>query len=129
MKRSGIIVTLILISLIVAVIVAVPVVTTMVRVNHDAALHVTGCSLTLAKFHLDSDGMFTNSSPSVCHLFEFTNHYSISGTDYVCAVAADSWDYRNRSNLLAITTNGMYLYFDSQGVTNLGRDWHNVPGY
>ena len=115
-------------SVIVAVMIIVPVATVLVRVKRDAALHATGCSITLAKFYLDNYGMLTNCSPDICHLFQFTNRYSISGTNYQCVVAADSWDYRGRSNLLAIATNGWYLFIDGRGVINL-RDWHQLPGY
>jgi hypothetical protein len=128
MKRSGIILSLIVFSVIVAAIILVPVTTGLLRANRDVVLHTTGCSLTLASFYLAQDGILTNCSPNVCHLFPFTNHYSIYGTDYQCVVAADSWDYRGRSNLLAITTNGVYLFIDSHSVTKL-RDWHELPGY
>ncbi|MGA9778025.1 MAG: hypothetical protein ACLPRE_07570 [Limisphaerales bacterium] len=128
MKRSGIILSLIAFSVIVAAIILVPVATALVRANRDSVLNSTGASLQVARVYLAQDGILTNWSPNVCHLFQFTNHYTISGTDYQCVVAADSWDYRARSNLLAITTNGVYLFIDSHGVTEL-RDWHKVPDY
>lgn len=128
MKRSGIVILLIALSVIVAIIILVPVATELIRANRDGVLNATGASLQVAKVYLAQTSILTNWSPNMCHLFEFTNHYTISGTDYQCVVAADSWDYRDRSNLLAITTNGVFLFIDNHGVTKL-RDWHEVPGY
>jgi hypothetical protein len=73
--------------------------------KHSESLGVTWSSINIAALQLKQDGRFTNSYPNICHLFVYTNHYSISGMDYQCVVAADSWDYRSRSNLLAFTTN------------------------
>jgi hypothetical protein len=43
-------------------------------------------------------------------------------------VAADSWDYHCRSNLLAFTTNGVYLFIDRHGAQKMS-GWHNLPGF
>lgn len=71
---------------------------------------------------------FTNSYPDLYHLFVYSNCYTISGAVYQCVVAADSWDYHSRSNLLAFTTNGVYLLIDSHGAQKMS-DLHDLQAY
>lgn len=65
---------------------------------------------------LKEHGAFTNPAPDRCRIYLFTNAYAISGTHYHCALAADSWDYHDNSNVLAITASGVFLFIDQQGA-------------
>jgi hypothetical protein len=99
-----------------------------IRAKHAAALFVTRNSLKIALVELEQDGKFTNHYPRYCRIFDFTNRYSVSATVCQCALAADSWDYRDHGNSLAITTNGVFLFIDKHGVIRLD-NWHSLPGY
>ena len=59
---------------------------------------------------------FTNPYPDLCRVLDYTNYHLISGTGYQCVLAADSWDYQGPTNLLAITTNSLYLYVGKSGT-------------
>jgi hypothetical protein len=60
--------------------------------------------------------IFTNPYRDLCRVVEYTNYHLISGTGYQCVLAADSWDYQGLTNLLAITTNRLYLYIGKSGT-------------
>jgi hypothetical protein len=96
-----------------------------IRARHAAAASDAWYSLKIASVDLEQNGSFTNPSPRYCRIFGFTNRYSISGIVYQCALAADSWDYRDRSNSLAFTTNGAILFIDKHGVIRL-RNWYSL---
>jgi|SRR5580658_9157801 hypothetical protein len=90
-----------------------------IRSKRAAAACAAWFSLKIASVDLDQNGSFTNPSPRYCRIVDFTNRYSISGTVYQCVLAADSWDYRDRSNLFAITTTGAILFIDKHGVIRM----------
>src|SRR5947207_14699649 len=73
--------------------------------KHRSAFVETVNSLKSASLELRDSGRLTNSHPDICRVFIFTNTYALDGTNYTCTVGADSWDYRDRSNVLALTTN------------------------
>ena len=80
--------------------------------------------LLVALAELNEHGAFTNHAPDRCHVYAFTNRYSVSGTNYCCVLAADSWDYRESSNVLAITTNELFLFIGKQGlIPSLGNSY------
>src|SRR5690349_7965333 len=99
----------------------------MVRAKHIRPVVPTWYAVNTAALQLGMGESFTNSYPDLYHLSVYSNRYTISGTIYQCVVAADSWDYHSRSNLLAFTTNGVYLFIDSHGAQKLS-DWHDLPG-
>ena len=125
MKKYGIVLLVIAIPVVIACLILIP---GQIRSKHAATLFVTLSSLKVAAVDQELDGTFTNHYPQYCHISCFTNHYTVSGTDYQCALAADAWDYRDRSNLLAITTNSMLLFIDKSGVIRLDH-WQDLPGY
>jgi hypothetical protein len=104
-----------------------------IRAKHFAALVLTSDSLRVALSGLQQNGKFTNIESGICHVYGITNRYSVSGIFYECALAADAWDYRDRSNLLAITTNGVVLFIDKHGAVLMNTRKVNVadrlPGY
>ena len=61
-----------------------------------------------------------------CRVFPYTNHFAIGGKIYQCVLAADSWDYQGKSNLMAFTTNQAFLYIDKHGAVLVNR---YPPGY
>jgi hypothetical protein len=65
---------------------------------------------------LKQNGNITNRWPNSYRIFNYTNHYSIAGKEYQCVLAADSWDYRGASNLLALTTNRVFLFINQQDI-------------
>ena len=56
---------------------------------------------------LERTGSFTNEWPQL-HIYPFTNHYKLEGSNYCCVAAIDSWD-KKASNVLAITTNKAFV--------------------
>jgi hypothetical protein len=99
-----------------------------IRAKHSAALFCTWSSLKIASVDFEQGGKFTNHDPQYCRIYEFTNRYSVSGIVLQCILAADSWDYRERSNSLAITKNGVFLFIDKKGVIRVD-NWRSLPGY
>ena len=96
----------------------------LIRAKHAAAIVITVDSLKAAYVALKQDDRFTNIAPQICHIYEYTNRYSVSGKVYQCEFAADAWDHRAHDNLLAITTNYEFLFIDKKGVVVL--DLRNV---
>ena len=125
MKKVATILLLISLPIAVAALILIP---GQIRSKHEASLVVTWNSLKVASVEIQEDGKFTNRYPLICHISEYTNRHLVNGTIYQCILAADSWDYRGRSNLLAITTNGMFLFIDRQGVRHL-KTWNQLPEY
>ena len=97
-------------------------ITPLVRSKRRDAFIATRNALKAAYLEREQDGQLTNTEPRICRIFEFTNHYAVGAADYRCVVAADSWDYRDSSNMLTITTNWDFLFIDRSGVTPLHRD-------
>jgi hypothetical protein len=83
--------------------------------HHGAAINTKNL-LMVSYAELKERGAFTNPAPDRCRIYVFTNAYLITGTNYRCVLAADSWDYRSASNVLAITTSDEFLFIDKQGV-------------
>ncbi len=83
---------------------------------HHAAAINTKNLLMVSHAELKERGAFTNPAPDRCRIYAFTNGYVISGTNYRCVLAADSWDYQSDSNVLAITTSNVFLLIDKQGI-------------
>lgn len=75
--------------------------------------------LMLAFEELKEHGAFTNHAPGRCRIYASTNHYLVSGTNYQCVLVADSWDFQSASNMLAITTNQVFLSIDGRGVVSV----------
>jgi len=125
MKKVATILLLISLPVVVAWLVLIPV---HICSKHEASLVVTWNSLKMASVEIQEDGKFTNRWPLICHISEYTNRHLVNGTIYQCILAADSWDYRGRSNLLAITTNGTFLFIDRQGVSRL-KTWNQLAEY
>lgn len=76
-------------------------------------------SLTISYAELRQYGAFTNPSPSRARIFAYTNDYVISGTNYHCILAADSWHYQGAKHVLAISTNGFFLLITEDGPVHL----------
>ena len=93
-----------------------------------AAAINTQSRLLSALAELKEHGTFTNHAPDSCRIYAFTNHYLISGTNFHCALAADSRDFQHSSNVLAITSDEMLLFIDERGVAPFPRG-HFPPGY
>jgi hypothetical protein len=96
-----------------------------IRSRHAAAASSAWYSLKIASADRAEYEKFANRYSHSCRIYDFTNRYSISGIVYQCILAADSWDYRDRSNSLAITTNGEILFIDKHGVIRL-RNWSSL---
>jgi len=99
-----------------------------IHANHVRPVVPTWYAVNTAALQLGMGESFTNSYPDTYHLFVYSNRYTISGTVYQCVVAADSWDYHSRSNLLAFTTNGVYLFIDSHGAQKMS-DFRDLQAY
>jgi len=99
-----------------------------VRAKHASALSCTYNALGIAATELEQNGKFTNDSPQYCRIYEFTNRFNVSGSMLQCTLAADSWDYREHSNLLAITTSRVFLFIDKRGVIRM-YNCQSPPGY
>ena len=56
---------------------------------------------------LERTGQFTNVWPEQ-HIYPFTNHFVLDGSNYQCVVAIDSWD-KKPGTVLAITTNKAFV--------------------
>jgi hypothetical protein len=63
---------------------------------------------------LKNHGSFTNDIQEFCEIYQFTEHYKVSGSDYECVLAAKSPIFRGRG-LLAITTNNVIIWIDNNG--------------
>jgi len=85
--------------------------------------------LTISYAEMRRFGAFTNPSPDRARIYIYTNDYVISGTNYRCVLAADSWHRLGASNLLAITTNGFFLRVSEDGMARLaGPVWsYSLP--
>lgn len=99
-----------------------------IRAKHIRPVVPTWYAVHTAALQLGIGEPFTNSYPDLYRLFVYSNRYTISGTVYQCIVAADTWDYHDRRNLLAYTTNGVYLFIDNHGPQKVS-DWHDLPGF
>jgi hypothetical protein len=100
----------------------------LVSAKHKGTFVGTVNCLKVASLELRDSGRLTNSNPNICRVFVFTNSYAVAGTNYTCAVGADSWDYRDRRNVLALTTNWDVLFVDQHGVVPM-RNYYVPPGY
>jgi hypothetical protein len=69
--------------------------------------------LTQASADLKKHGTFTNDIPQYCDIYTFTEHYTVGGSDYQCALAAKSPLFRGRG-FMAITTNDVLLWIDKE---------------
>lgn len=125
MKRVATILLVLSVPVVVAGLILVP---GQIRAKRSAARVVTISSLKVAYADLEQEGRFSNRWPQFCRISSYTNRYAISGTVYQCVLAADSWDYRGRDNLLAITANGSLLFIDKKGALALNK-WNDLPGY
>jgi len=99
-----------------------------IHAKHVRPVVPTWYAVNTAALQLGMGEPFTNSAPELFHLLVYSNRYTISGTVYQCIVAADSWDYHSHSNLLAFTTNGVYLFVDSHGARTVS-DFHDLQAY
>ena len=100
----------------------------MISAKHVRPVVPAWSAVNTAALQIGMGGSFTNSTPDLFHLSVYTNQYTISGAVYQCVVAADSWDYHCRSNLLAFTTNGVYLFIDSHGAQKVSA-FHDLQAY
>ena len=69
--------------------------------------------LTQASADLKRTGTFTNDVPKFCDIHAYTEHHSVGGTGYQCALAATSPLFRG-SGFLAISTNDVLLWIDKE---------------
>jgi hypothetical protein len=69
--------------------------------------------LTQASADLKKRGSFTNDIPQFCDISAFTEHYTVRGSDYQCALSAKSPLFRGRG-FMAITTNDVLLWIDRE---------------
>lgn len=98
------------------------------RAKRAAAVSNAWYLLKVAETDLEQNGGFTNPFPNECRIYEYTNRYSVSGSNYQCVLAADRWDYQGKTNLLTLTSDGGFLYIGKNGVAR-PRTWKQVPGY
>ena len=95
------------------------------EIRRPRVIHVKN---TLFEAYMDKTAgvIFTNRYPQNCRVFDYTNLFVIAGTNFQCVLAADSWDYQGASNLLALTSDKMFLYIDEHGAVLAS---HYPPGY
>jgi hypothetical protein len=125
--KSMVIKTVVVAALVVAYL-CIRFVPPMTRAKHRLTYQKTVNSLKAASLELRDSGRLTNSDPDICRVFIFTNTFALEGTNYTCAVGADSWDYRDRRNVLALTTNWDVLFVDQRGAVSMRR-YYVPPGY